>query len=149
MSGRVRHWRDGELITNRKTDRRQSKSVPAHLMPDYRLTFMLPAAQGFAVAPGKTPIAGVTVLDGGMVEARGKNRDWVLKQAGEFIGSVANGQDMIISVTLTRDDNPPLTSGAPAKGGYRMTREMVYVPSASVVFLHQLKKALVFPVNTR
>ncbi len=149
MSGRVRWKRpDGEAVTGyRKTDRRRSKSVPAHLMPDYRLSFMLPASVLFAVSEGKAPIAGVSVLKGGMVEARGKNLDWVLKQAGEFIGSIANGQNLIITVTLERGDDPPLTTGAPARGRYKASREMVYVPGPSVVFLHQLKKVLVFPVT--
>jgi len=149
MSGRVT-WRreDGTKVTGyRKTDRRQAPRVPAHELPDFVLRYALPPQVSFAVAPGEAGILGVTVLSGGIVEARGKNRDWVLKQAGEFLGQVANGQEMIVIATLERGESPPATPEAPGRGAYKLTREMVYVPGPSVVYLSPLKKALVFAVK--
>lgn len=148
MSGRAKHWRDGELVTNRKTDRRQAKRLPPDQMPDWRLTFLMPASIAFSVSPGPTGVLGVTVLlPGPMVEARGKNRDWVLQQASTYLGQVAGGVEIKTEATLERGDDPPATEDAPAHGKAKYTREMVYVPGASVVFLHPAKGALVFPVK--
>lgn len=150
MSGRARHLRDGEWITNRKTDRRQSARTKPQDMPDWRLSFILPDAIAFSVADGPTAISGVTVSRIGhvvQVEARGKNRDWVLQQASTFLGTIAGGLERKLTATLERGDEPAQTSGAPAHGRYKATREMVYVPGASVVFLHPLKGALVYPAG--
>lgn len=143
MSGRVRWRRDGETVTGyRKTDRRQAKAVPS----EYRLTYLLPAALAFSTREGPTGFAGVTVLPGGMVESRGRNRDWVLQQGSQFLGQIGGGMTITVQATLERQPDPPLTSGAPAHGGSSTSREMIYVPGASVVFLHPLKRALVFQV---
>ncbi len=113
-------------------------------MPDWRLTFFAPVF----VTPGPTGIIGVTVtLPGPMVEARGKNRDWVLQQAATFLGAVTRGTEFKTQATLERYDEPIAGMDPGGGGRYRTTRDLVYVPGASVVFLHPLKGPLIFPVK--
>lgn len=87
MSGRTLHLRDGKLITNRKTDRRQSRPrepmerlidaherqarrAPTAWNPSYRLSFVLPKTlQGF-VASGDHD-HGIYVLKGLVQVTRG------------------------------------------------------------------------------
>jgi len=131
----------------RKTSRRVRNRRQPHEMPDWRLSFMLPAkAIGVLPLPGQY-VPGVEVMPSGMTVASGKDLDWVLKQAATFIGSVANGQEIITEATLERGPQAPHTSGGETREGIKRVREMVYVPGPSVVYLHRLKRALVVPVN--
>lgn len=147
MSGRTRHLRDGKWITNRKTDRRQSPRAAPHEMPAFRLTFMLPASIAFSVAEGATGVFGVTVRPGHIVEACGKDRDWVFKQAAEFLGLVAEGQELSLPATLYRSDTPAPTLSGAATPGYIASVEVIAVPGPSVIYPRYLDRALIFPVK--
>lgn len=149
MSGRALHLRDGKLITNRKTDRRQSKSVPVEHLPDFVLRYTLPASLSFSVALGPTGVIGVTMLRGDVVETSGKNLDWVLGQGAAFLGAIATaaGQELSIPAHLTRDAYPGLTPEAPWRPNVKRSLEMVAVPRPSVVIPRALDRALIFPVK--
>ena len=104
MSGRTLHLRDGELITNRKTDRRQSaprpllvrlhemndrqaRCSPSTFERDVRVAFLLPKTlQGF-VASGRHGI-GVNVLKG-FVQITSYSAEQCFEQAREFFATVA------------------------------------------------------------
>lgn len=114
MSGRTRHWRDGMLITNRKTDRRQGERVRSENIPDWVLRLQLPDELAFSVATGRTSVAGVTVvLPGPTVEARGRAEWWVLQQMQEFLNRIGRGLIERVDAVLARDAYPGLTDGAP------------------------------------
>ena len=89
MSGRTHHWRDGKLITNRKTDRRQSpRRRPENQFPDIRLTCALPKTLAFAVAPGVHGY-GVEVLNGGVAQIIGNSAEHCFLLARAFFAKVA------------------------------------------------------------
>lgn len=114
MSGRTLHWREGKLITNRKTDRRQSPRVKSIDTPDWVLRLQLPDELAFSVSVGRTSVIGVTVvLPGPTVEARGGAEWWVLQQMQEFINKIGRGLIERVDGVLTRDAYPGLTTGAP------------------------------------
>ena len=150
MSGRVRHWRDGELITNRKTDRRQSDRTPPHEMPDWVLRFLLPGDVAFAVSPGPTPIIGVAItVPGPFAEARGKNQEWVLGQAAKFIGAVAGDRELRIQdAKLTRDAYPRPNAEAPWYPNQKRTLCLIYAPRPSVIIPRALDPALILSVKS-
>jgi hypothetical protein len=106
MSGRVRWFRDGELVVgHRKTDRRNKarrpiaerlreinlRSIDKAAAPDapaVRMAFLLPASlQGF-VASGQHGI-GVTVMARGFVQVRGHSAEQCFGLARDFLGGVA------------------------------------------------------------
>lgn len=138
MSGRAGYRKTGRKVAHRRRP---------HEMPDYRLSFMLPAQIAFAVMAGDTGFVGVTVETTGRVVVTGKNRDWVLKQAGDFVASIAKGRDATMRAVLERSNDEASASGSPAQGGYKATRDMVVVSGPSVVFLSPVNKPLVFPVR--
>jgi len=122
----------------------RTKRVRGETKPDWRLSFALPHPQCGFVREGATRVIGVTVAKG-IVEARGGDRDWVLSQAAQFLGTIAGGMEIKTSATLERLDEPA-ASNAPGGGRYKATRDLVYVPGASVVFLHPLKGPIIFSV---
>lgn len=103
MSGRALHLRDGELITNRKTERRQSRARPplARLIdvhvsqarrtptawnPEYRLTFILPKTlQGF-VASG--PHGNGVVIFKGLVQVTKGSATECFMAAAHYLAKV-------------------------------------------------------------
>lgn len=148
MSGRARHWRDGKLITNRKTDRRQSERTKPEDMPEYVVRFMLPADIGFAIAEGPTGVIGVSVTTPGpTVEVRGKDLDWVLRQAAEYLGKVANDREFTIPGRITRDAYPGPTEEGPLRPAIRVSCQLIYVPGASIVVPRRLDPPKIFPVK--
>lgn len=127
MSGRSGYRKTDRKVLNRRT--------PAE-MPDFVLRYQVPHNLMLSVAPGPTSVIGVkVVMPGPFVEVTGKNRDWVLEKAGEFLGAIAGGLVQEVTAILRRGDEPT------------QSREMVYVPDASVVYMHKLKKVLVFKVK--
>jgi hypothetical protein len=93
MSGRTRHWRNGELITNRKTDRRNPRRASAAASPAEakRLIFPLPPSLSCFVSPGPTGVTGVTVQPDHRVEVKGLERSWLFRQARAFLASISKG----------------------------------------------------------
>jgi hypothetical protein len=149
VSGRARHWRDGKLITNRKTDRRQSKSVPPDQMPDWVLRFLLPTNVAFSVAEGPTNVVGVAVVTPGpYVEVRGKNMEWVLRQAAVYLGVIAGSLELRIAhALLSRDAYPGPTPDAPWRPNAKRSLCLIHVPGPSVIIPRAHDPALIFPVQ--
>ncbi len=104
MSGRTLHLRDGVLITNRKTDRRQSpprpplerlhemnvkiaRRNPTKWMPDVRVCFLLPKTLSAFVPSGPHGL-GVLVFKG-FVQITSYSLEQCLQQAREFFATVA------------------------------------------------------------
>ena len=104
MSGRTLHLRDGVLITNRKTDRRQqpkrpllerlhemnarlAKRHPSKWAPDVRVCFLLPKTLAGFVASGPHGI-GVVVFKG-FVHITSYSLEQCLQQARELFASIA------------------------------------------------------------
>jgi hypothetical protein len=114
MSGRVRvTLSDGRRVTGyRKTLTERAPRTPAHMMPDWRLSFILPGTLGLGLAsyPG---IIGVEAWPTGWVEVSGKNREWVMRQAVLFLRQVApQGIASPLNARLQRDaEQGPTQSG--------------------------------------
>lgn len=146
MSGRSRYRKSHHPLLGRIGKPRTTRA-PSTAPMEWRLWFLAPA--DLLLAPGPTGVVGVTVTaPGPQVEARGSNRDWVLQQVANFLGRVAKDREFKAQATLERLDWPA-SSEAPGGGHYKTTRELVYVPVPSAVFLHPLKGALIFPVKDR
>jgi hypothetical protein len=125
MSGRTLHLRDGELITNRKTDRRQSPRRPllvrlheinerqARRNPspwkfDVRLGFLLPKMLQPFVASG--PHGNGVTVHRGFVQIRHGSTEECLLSAAEFFAVVARGRSAFVVmasiVSPTHPDRP-------------------------------------------
>lgn len=99
MSGRSLHLRDGVLITNRKTDRRNPRRDPRIRLrelalgnsPDgfpIRVAFRLPKTLEGFVAPGQHGI-GIQVLKGGFVRIGSHSAEQCFMSAGAFLATIA------------------------------------------------------------
>jgi len=148
MSGRVRvTLDDGRRVTGyRKTLRVQSKRrerTPPHLLPNYTLTFILPPTMSLLFGPGHVPgLIGVVIGDLGEVRVCGKNRDWVISQAGELFRSrrMEGRAPIRINAVLTRDDEPgPTVSGPIRKGASAPCEIMFSGHGATIVQLHSMR----------
>lgn len=134
MSGRSLHLRDGKLITNRKTNRRQGPARPmAEQLRDLnrkgledvvgkevRMAFLLPASLQGMVASGQHGI-GVTVFAKGFVRISGHSAEQCFSLARDFLGVIAKQRpaftayaSIICSLDLTQTYGRHLTvvSGA-------------------------------------
>ena len=117
MSGRTLHLRDGELVTNRKTDRRQSPRRPllvrlheinerqARRNPspwkfDVRLGFLLPKMLQPFVASG--PHGNGVTVHRGFVQIRHGSTEECLLSAAEFFAVVARGRSAFVVERLER-----------------------------------------------
>lgn len=121
MSGRTLHFRDGELITNRKTDRRQSpkrpllerlhelndkcaRRYPSRWCPDVRVGFILPKMLQPFVASG--PHGAVNVHKG-FVQVTEVSRQRCLDRLQEFFASVAKQREaMTITASVSSSTHP-------------------------------------------
>ena len=134
MSGRVRTvLSDGRRVTGyRKTLRRNERTRPED-RPELRLTFILPEVFAFATSPGE--YAGATVEHDGLVTVRGKDRDYVLRKAGEFLRSIAAGLTLAepISATLFCPRYPGPNPEAPWREGYRDGYEITVATGSPAV----------------
>lgn len=129
MSGRSLHERDGVLITNRKTDRRQGakRSAPERLhdlnlkvlrsnrspggAPSAHMAFLLPRSlQGF-VTTGQHGI-GVNVLARGFVQITGHSAEQCFGLARDFFADVARGRPAFTAyASLMSSKQPDRTFG--------------------------------------
>lgn len=142
MSGRARHWRDGELITNRKTDRRNPRTRPED-RPELRFTFVLPGAIAFATRAGEYGPA-LTVDPDGLVTVKGRDREFVLRHAAEFLRSIAADVTFEpIDAVLFCPSYPAPTPGAPARPGYSDSYTITATSAPSVVLTCGSLKPLV------
>lgn len=151
MSGRTRHLRDGELITNRKTDRRQAPRTPSHLMPDWVLRFPVPPTARLLVPDsGSTGMIGVSITQPGpYVQVAGKDQQWVLEQGAKYLGSIASGLELQAEAKLTRDGYPRAGSPeAPWHPNERRSLCLVYVPGPSVVIPRAMDPAMVVAISS-
>jgi hypothetical protein len=120
--------RDGVLITNRKTDRRQSRSLPAldrlhavnvksitryppKWVPEVRIAFLLPKTLRGFVASGVHGI-GVNVIKRDLVQITSGSSEQCFKLAQEFLATVAKHRPAFtISVSVVSCDHPDRTYG--------------------------------------
>jgi hypothetical protein len=133
MSGRTRHWRDGELITNRKTDRRNPRTRHED-QPELRFIFTLPRVLMSFVSTGEHN--SVTVEADGRCTVHGKDREWVLKKAAEFLREIAH--DMVLPVmagVLFCPRYPAPTLGAPDRPGYQDNYQIVVASANPAVVI--------------
>lgn len=128
MSGRTLHLREGELITNRKTDRRQSpprpaldrlhnfnvKSLtrsPAKWVPEVRIAFLLPKSLRGFVASGQHGI-GVKVIKRDFVQITSGSSEHCFKLAQDFFAVVAKHRPAFtITVSVMSAQHPDRTFG--------------------------------------
>lgn len=115
MSGRVRTTlADGRRVTGYRKTLRQSPRTRPENIPEWVVRMQLPDELAFSVSIGKTSVAGVTVvIPGPTVEARGKNREWALKQMQTYVSRIGKGLIAKVSAVVTRDGYPGPTDGAP------------------------------------
>jgi hypothetical protein len=107
MSGRTRHLRDGEWITNRKTDRRNPRRDPRDKLrelvadkPDegfpIRMAFRLPKSLEGFVAPGSHGF-GLEVLPRGFVYINSRSAEQCFIAAGKFFATIARQRPAFIA----------------------------------------------------
>lgn len=119
MSGRSLHWRDGKLITNRKTDRRQSAPRPiTERLADlnrkgidkldgarFRMAFMLPKTlQGF-VATGKHGLC-INVVRG-FVQIESPSVEQCYLEARQFLGAIARERPAFTALAVLISTKAP------------------------------------------
>lgn len=115
MSGRSLHLRDGQLITNRKTDRRQGpRSEPV----EKELSFYLPTILGLT-PPGYHGVVATRVEEGGRVVVNGKgDPKWMFGQAVELLRRLIGKREIpkqTIPATLAYAAERAPTDLAPAR----------------------------------
>lgn len=116
MSGRARVTLSNgrRVIGYRKTLRQQRPRTPAHLLPDWHLTFILPHDMQFmGLTLGRVEgLIGVR-LEPGVCLITGKNREWLLGQAVAFVRKVAPDFEGTVSIVLSRDSEAGVTLSGP------------------------------------
>jgi hypothetical protein len=135
MSGRARHWRDGELVTNRKTDRRSPKRRPPerlHYLNDQcrrRFKSEWPVRLGFLLPKDLTPFVASgqhgprVFVHRGFVHIMGGWSEDCFIAAEKFFADVARGRPAFRVLAAISADNDPR----------RFTRCLVVVNGAMVV----------------
>lgn len=95
MSGRVRTTlADGRRVTGfRKTLKRRER-IPPHLRPDWSLAIRRNDFGLLLLPTGPTNTIGVRVYADGIIEARGKNRAWVIDQMTAFLAGLGIVTDL-------------------------------------------------------
>lgn len=121
MSGRSGYRKGNHPLLGRFGVRRGPRT-PAFLLPDWRLTFVIPPAFSFVLPQGPFPgFIGVSVGDLGEINVVGKNRQWVLAQAASFLKHI--GRDAALrrlTGRLVREpERGPTISGPPRPGEQR------------------------------
>jgi hypothetical protein len=119
MSGRSRHWRDGVLITNRKTDRRQSpprpleqrladlnrKGIDKLAGGQVRMAFMLPRTlQGF-VGTGKHGFC-INVVRG-LVQIESPSIEQCYLEARRFLAEIAAQRPAFTALAIVTSTKAP------------------------------------------
>src|SRR5216684_4016769 len=97
MSGRVRHTlADGRTVRGyRKTLKQRAARTPPHLLPDWHLSFFLPENDMRFLGVTEGPYASLIhviitrIGHSTRVEASGKDRNWVLGLALNFMLTIA------------------------------------------------------------
>ena len=136
MSGRSLHERDGELITNRKTDRRQTPTRPLKERLQeialkgasvegtrVRMAFVLPKALEGFVAPGQLD-GGIEVLARGFVRISSWSAEKCFARAQAFFSDVAKERSgFTLQAVILNTETP----------GERYSRHLTVVRGALVV----------------
>lgn len=150
MSGRVSVLlADGRRVTGyRKTLRVNARRTPPHLLPDWKLSFILPPAIAFALAPGPVPgVIGARVDDLGRVEITGKRKDWVLGQAAVAWSKLCRRHAAHeIDAILTRDDEPGPTASGPIRKGQTLICKLAFDNMNTVVVWGSAMRRVSYPV---
>jgi hypothetical protein len=154
MSGRARHWRDGELITNRKTDRR-SPRTGGQDFPPWRVTLPLPGAFAWSLSSDHpSGVIGVAISKAstGALQAEGSHRDlpWLFGQLATFFSGLAKlgGWQGRVHLRIQRDAYPGLTSGAPLQPAIDREAEAILITEPSFVIMRGHKDPLIIPVKS-
>lgn len=134
MSGRTTWYRDGQKVTGyRKTERRNPRTR-CEDAPELRFIFTLPQALMFSVSTGEH--GNVTVDVDGRCTVRGKDREWVLKKAAEFLRSIAQGMVLpVMAGVLFCPSYPAPTHSAPDRRGYQDNYQIVVAAADPVVVI--------------
>jgi hypothetical protein len=111
LSGRVRvTLSDGRHVVGyRKTLARRAPRTAPHLLPDWRLSIVLPRTdlRFLGLNLGHVPgVIGAVLHPLDRLEIAGKNRDWVLRQAVAFVRRVAPTFIGQLEGVLERDAYP-------------------------------------------
>lgn len=129
MSGRVRHTLPNgrRVIGFRKTLVERGPRSPAHLMPDWTLSFLLP--EGHSLPPHyHHGIIGLTVEPIGweqQIKIAGKSKTWVIDQAVAFMRRIGLPK---VRVLLTRPAEVGPTISGPLRRTQDEVRELVVTP---------------------
>jgi hypothetical protein len=118
VSGRSGYAKSDHPLLGRHRVQRAPRT-PAHLLPDWRLSFTLPDTVGLGLNTGPyAGVIGVQVGPKGSITIVGKNKGWVTGQAERFVRHIAPyGFARPVRGVLERGDEPgPAHSGPVRKG---------------------------------
>jgi len=125
--------------------------MPVHQLPDWRLSFVLPQLIAFSQPLG--PIEGVIgahIADGGMVEIRGKVRDWVLAQAALAWSKLCRYHaQSTIDAVLAREDEPGPAISGPLRKGTQITCRLAFDGHTTVMVWGSTMRRVSYPVAVR
>lgn len=114
VSGRSGFRKSHHPLLGRYGVRRASRT-PRHLLPFWKLTFVLPLSLDFfGITPGYV-MAGVEVGELGFVTVTGKLKPWVEQQAIAAVRTLSPRWDGPISARLTRAAEPGPTLSGPLR----------------------------------
>lgn len=135
----------------RKTYRRRAKSIAPHDMPEWCITCPLPAGLSFAVTPdASTGIIGIGLRQdparGLMIEAKGRDTQWLLGQIAAYLGTIKNGWQGRLALRAQRDAYPGCTEGAPLRPAQEWHGEAYLTAGAALVVPRRLKDPLILKV---
>ena len=108
----------GKGTPGRKTEIQRARRRPGHEMPDCTVSMVLPRDKSLKPGPNPFKLIGVSVATIGVhvhVTVAGKNREWVIGQARDFLARMDIPR---LEAVLTRADEPGATVSGPVRKGF-------------------------------
>lgn len=127
MSGRSGFRKSHHPLLGRFGVRRGPRT-PAYLLPDWTLSFVVPPSFTWHLPPGPVHgVIGATIGAAGLVEVRGKRKDWTIAQASLMWSKLCRDRPCSrVAATLARADEPGPTLSGPIRKGITIPCELVF-----------------------
>jgi hypothetical protein len=127
---------------------RRAPRTPAHLLPDWRLSFTPPTSFTWHLAPGPFPgVIGATVSELGQIEIVGKRKDFVIAQAALAWSKLCRDRHCReVSAVLARGDEPGPTLSGPIRKGESITCKLEFDNHTTVMVWGTTLRKVAYPV---